>query len=46
MAASPMLASSAPPSPAHICPFAQACSYLDWAAGELKLDPGWVAILS
>lgn len=46
MAASPALASSAPPSPAHICPLAQACSYLDWAAGELKLDPGWVAILS
>lgn len=43
-----MLASStlAAPSPAHICPYAQACSYLDWAARELKLDPGVLAILS
>ncbi|WP_016949512.1 Glu/Leu/Phe/Val dehydrogenase [Anabaena sp. PCC 7108] len=33
-------------SPAHICPFDQACSYLEWAAKELKLDPGLVEILS
>jgi glutamate dehydrogenase/leucine dehydrogenase len=37
---------SEPPSPAHICPFDQACSYLDAAAKELKLDPGALAILS
>jgi glutamate dehydrogenase/leucine dehydrogenase len=43
MVASPTLAS---PSPAHICPYAQACSYLDWAARELKLDPGVLAMLS
>ncbi|MBW4667589.1 MAG: Glu/Leu/Phe/Val dehydrogenase [Cyanomargarita calcarea GSE-NOS-MK-12-04C] len=34
------------PSPAHICPFDQACSYLEAAAKELKLDPGLLAILS
>jgi glutamate dehydrogenase (NAD(P)+)/glutamate dehydrogenase (NADP+) len=34
------------PSPAHICPFDQACSYLDAAAKELKLDPGILEILS
>ena len=34
------------PSPAHICPFDQACSYLDQAAKELKLDPGIIEILS
>ncbi len=33
-------------SPAHICPFDQACSYLDAAAKELKLDAGVVEILS
>lgn len=33
-------------SPAHICPFDQACSYLEWAAKELKLDQGVVEILS
>lgn len=33
-------------SPAHICPFDQACSYLDWAAKELKLDQGLLEILS
>ncbi|MBD2571184.1 Glu/Leu/Phe/Val family dehydrogenase [Anabaena lutea] len=33
-------------SPAHICPFDQACSYLEWAAKELKLDAGIVEILS
>ncbi|MEN9202745.1 MAG: Glu/Leu/Phe/Val dehydrogenase [Thermostichus sp. DG02_2_bins_29] len=36
----------AAPSPAHICPSAQACSYLNWAARELQLDPGLLAILS
>jgi glutamate dehydrogenase/leucine dehydrogenase len=33
-------------SPAHICPFDQACSYLEWAAKELKLSQGVVEILS
>ncbi|MBD2692025.1 Glu/Leu/Phe/Val family dehydrogenase [Anabaena catenula] len=33
-------------SPAHICPFDQACSYLEWAAKELTLDSGIVEILS
>jgi glutamate dehydrogenase (NAD(P)+) len=33
-------------SPAHICPYDQACSYLEWAAKELKLDQGIVEILS
>ncbi|TAE58414.1 MAG: Glu/Leu/Phe/Val dehydrogenase [Nostocales cyanobacterium] len=33
-------------SPAHICPFDQACSYLEWAAKELKLDSGLLEILS
>ncbi|MEB3149777.1 MAG: Glu/Leu/Phe/Val dehydrogenase [Sphaerospermopsis sp.] len=33
-------------SPAHICPFDQACSYLEWAGKELKLDPGLLEILS
>jgi len=33
-------------SPAHICPYDQACSYLEWAAKELKLDQSIVEILS
>ncbi len=37
-----VLTSSAPrleaPSRAYICPYDQACSYLEWAAKELKLD--------
>lgn len=33
-------------SPAHICPFDQACSYLEAAAKELRLDRGIVEILS
>jgi glutamate dehydrogenase (NAD(P)+) len=33
-------------SPAHICPFDQACSYLEAAAKELRLDQGLVEILS
>jgi glutamate dehydrogenase/leucine dehydrogenase len=33
-------------SPAHICPFDQACSYLEAAAKELKLDQGILEILS
>jgi glutamate dehydrogenase (NAD(P)+) len=33
-------------SPAYICPYDQACSYLEWAAKELKLDAGIVEILS
>lgn len=34
------------PSPAHICPFDQACSYLDRAAKELQMDRGALEILS
>ncbi|MEA5593730.1 Glu/Leu/Phe/Val dehydrogenase [Rivularia sp. UHCC 0363] len=34
------------PSPAYICPFDQACSYLDAAAKELKLEQGTLEILS
>jgi glutamate dehydrogenase/leucine dehydrogenase len=34
------------PSPAHICPLDQACSYLEAAARELRLDQGALAILS
>jgi glutamate dehydrogenase/leucine dehydrogenase len=45
-----MVSTSLPPleshSPAHICPFDQACSYLEWAAKELQLDQGLVEILS
>jgi glutamate dehydrogenase (NAD(P)+) len=33
-------------SSAYICPYDQACSYLEWAAKELKLDQGIVEILS
>ena len=33
-------------SPAHICPLDQACSYLEQAAHELKMDSGILAILS
>ncbi len=32
--------------PGHICPANQACSYLEWAAKELKLDQGLLEILS
>ncbi len=34
------------PSPAYICPFDQACSYLEEAARELKLDQGLIEVLS
>ncbi len=34
------------PTPAHICPFDQACSYLEQAARELNLDQGLLEILS
>lgn len=34
------------PSPAYICPFDQACSYLDAAGKELKLAQGVLEILS
>lgn len=34
------------PTPAHICPFDQACSYLEQAARELKVDQGLLTILS
>ncbi|MBD2565056.1 MULTISPECIES: Glu/Leu/Phe/Val family dehydrogenase [Nostoc] len=35
-----------PASPAHICPFDQACSYLEAAAKELNLNQGVLEILS
>ncbi|NJO75866.1 MAG: Glu/Leu/Phe/Val dehydrogenase, partial [Leptolyngbyaceae cyanobacterium RM1_406_9] len=34
------------PSPAHVCPADQACSYLEAAAKELRLDQGVLSILS
>jgi glutamate dehydrogenase/leucine dehydrogenase len=34
------------PSPAHICPYDQACSYLEQAAKELTLDQGLLEVLS
>jgi glutamate dehydrogenase (NAD(P)+) len=34
------------PSPAYICPYDQACSYLEEAARELKLDQAIVEVLS
>ncbi|AFZ60052.1 Glu/Leu/Phe/Val dehydrogenase [Anabaena cylindrica FACHB-243] len=40
------LPSLASHSPAYICPYDQACSYLEWAGKELKLDPGLLEILS
>lgn len=43
---SPSLLPLEAPTPAHICPFAQACSYLEQAAQELQLDQGLLAILS
>lgn len=34
------------PSQAHICPFDQACSYLEQAARELRMEQGLLAVLS
>ncbi|KAB8334244.1 Glu/Leu/Phe/Val dehydrogenase [Scytonema tolypothrichoides VB-61278] len=34
------------PTPAYICPYDQACSYLEEAAKELKLDQGILEVLS
>jgi glutamate dehydrogenase/leucine dehydrogenase len=34
------------PTPAHICPYDQACSYLEQAAKELNLDQGLLEVLS
>ncbi|MGI2906932.1 Glu/Leu/Phe/Val family dehydrogenase [Tolypothrix sp. VBCCA 56010] len=45
MVSTPLLSHSSP-TPAHICPFDQACSYLEAAAKELNLDPGMLEILS
>ncbi|MBD0264769.1 MAG: Glu/Leu/Phe/Val dehydrogenase [Tolypothrix sp. Co-bin9] len=45
MVSTPLLPLEAP-TPAHICPFDQACSYLEAAARELNLDPGLLEILS
>lgn len=45
MIATPLLPLEAP-TPAHICPLAQACSYLEAAAKELQLNQGIVEILS
>ncbi len=41
-----MQPSLSPSSPAHICPYNQACSYLEEAARELRLDPGLLDILT
>ena len=43
---SPSLLPLETPSPAYICPFDQACSYLEQAARELQLDQGLLAVLS
>ncbi len=43
---SPSLLPLETPSPAHICPFDQACSYLEQAARELQMDQGLLLILS
>ena len=43
---SPSLLPSETPTPAHICPLDQACSYLEQAARELKMDRGLLTILS
>lgn len=45
MVSTPLLSHSSA-TPAHICPFDQACSYLEAAAKELNLDPGLLEILS
>lgn len=45
MISTPLLPLEAP-SPAHICPFDQACSYLEDAARELRLDQSIIEILS
>ncbi|MBD2071434.1 Glu/Leu/Phe/Val dehydrogenase [Leptolyngbya sp. FACHB-671] len=45
MVLSPLVPLEAP-SPAHICPADQACSYLEAAARELHLDQGVLTILS
>ena len=34
------------PTPAHICPWNQACSYLEQAAQELQMDQGLLVVLS
>ncbi len=45
-----MISPSLPPleasSPAYICPYDQACSYLEQAAKELKMDMGLLVVLS
>jgi len=43
---SPSLLPLETPTPAHICPFDQACSYLQQAARELQMDQGLLAVLS
>ena len=43
---SPSLLPSETPTPAHICPFDQACSYLEQAARELKMDQSLLVVLS
>lgn len=45
MVSSPLLPLEQP-SPAHICPYDQACSYLEQAAKELKMDSGLLVVLS
>lgn len=43
---SPSLPPLEAPSPAYICPYDQACSYLEQAAKELKMDMGLLVVLS
>ena len=45
MISTPLLPLEAP-SPAYICPYDQACSYLEQAAKELKLDQNLLTMLS
>jgi len=45
MISTPLLPLEAP-SPAYICPYDQACSYLEQAAKELKLDQNLLVMLS
>ncbi len=49
MVSSSLLPLEAPleaPSPAYICPYDQACSYLEQAAKELEMDRGLLVVLS
>jgi len=41
-----ILATAGDPTPAYICPFDQAYSYLEQAARELKMDQSLLAVLA